>query len=137
MDLTDYASCKDRFQAEDADIELECAPATSTGTDTGTTLPSFKVHVHQLAAVSPVLAVMLAVSDSSTVDGDSKAVRLQKVRIEETWRVIYCLLGYAYNKEGIMGGLMKTTDPNVVLEVYEAARKYQMHGLAALASTVL
>ena len=137
MNLLDYDSCKDRFQAQDADIELECAPITSNGTDTDDTPPSCKVHINKLAAISPVFADMLAVSDTSAACEDTRAGGPHKVRVDEAWTIIYIILGCAYNEEGIIASLRLTKDFHFALEIYEASKKYQIHTLAELSSSHL
>jgi hypothetical protein len=138
MSLADFDFVKDRFEEADADIEVECAPIVSSQPDTEPARPTFKAHVNKLAAISPVFADMVAVSaTSAAVEEASVADSLPKVRLDEAWSIVHIILGYAYNDEDIIEFFMATSHPLHAFQVYEAAKKYQMHGLAALASTIL
>lgn len=85
----------------------------------------FYIHRDKLAAASPIFADMLAVgSDTSSIE-----LSLPCVHLFEDEKTIKVMLGLVYNHtEKLI--LLDSLNPEEVLDVFEAAMKYEMPTMA-------
>lgn len=94
---------------------------------------AFKVHKEKLRRASTVFKDML----DCGVDEQEGASELPHVHLTETSAVIRALLGGVYANERDKIVPLESLDWHVCKQVWEAARKYELHMLAAYAGDIL
>lgn len=116
------------FNSPDADLELWCQPLSAGPDERGEYV--FKAHRARLATVSTFFRDMF-----ETAGSQDEA--LPKVHMSESWIIVYVLLLYAYNMPQLEDVLRKDTPAVDLLNIFEAADKYQIHALKVVCSTLL
>ena len=123
------------FQSPDADLVVVSAGNES---DSGALIHSphrFKVHRDKLRAASPIFADMFRLGNEE--DGHGGAASLPCVQMTENTPTLEMLLRYIYaNDISVICDLADSSSIRL-LDIFEAAAKYQMPALQFLAETSL
>lgn len=131
--MTITAASNIAWSASDADLEIWTRPVQLSGafTKDQDVNQILRVRLKNLEAASGVFSAM-AESAEATVEGSSSS--LPVIHLEEKVAVLLVLVGAAHNDRAEFVKLFQSTDWRFVMEIWEAAHKYDMAIVKASAS---
>lgn len=131
-----FSQVRGKFDAQDSDILLQCTSRQGDPMKENYGLV-FKAHRQKLAAASTVFEDMLDLSNPCSEDSPDHQQKLPTVKLEEDWLVVFILLECAYNKPEVLALLRPGAQWNLLLDLYNAANKYQFNLVKLYTSNLL